>query len=231
MRKTEVTVALTRPFVFINSAMSADGKISTFERRQVKISGHNDLMRMDALRASSDAIMVGVGTILADDPSLRIKSDKLRKNRIERGLPENPLRVVMDSKARTPLESKVLGQGCILAVSQSASNERLTRLSTACEIVVSGLQEVNLGDLLDMLYNKGVRRLMVEGGATLNWSLIKNRLVDEINIFIGAMVIGGEDAPSLVGGEGFSLNFPRLKLESLKKIDDGVLIKWSTPDF
>ena len=211
--------------------MSADGKISTFERRQVKISGHNDLMRMDALRASSDAIMVGVGTILADDPSLRIKSDKLRKNRIERSLPENPLRVVMDSKARTPLESKVLGQGCILAVSQSASNERLTRLSTVCEIVVSGLQEVNLGDLLDMLYNKGVRRLMVEGGATLNWSLIKNRLVDEINIFIGAMVIGGEDAPSLVGGEGFSLNFPRLKLESLKKIDDGVLIKWSTPDF
>jgi len=186
---------------------------------------------MDALRASSDAIMVGVGTILADDPSLRIKSDKLRKNRIERSLPENPLRVVMDSKARTPLESKVLGQGCILAVSQSASNERLTRLSTVCEIVVSGLQEVNLGDLLDMLYNKGVRRLMVEGGATLNWSLIKNRLVDEINIFIGAMVIGGEDAPSLVGGEGFSLNFPRLKLESLKKIDDGVLIKWSTPDF
>jgi len=211
--------------------MSADGKISTFERRQVKISGHNDLMRMDALRASSDAIMVGVGTILADDPSLRIKSDKLRKNRIERSLPENPLRVVMDSKARTPLESKVLGQGCILAVSQSASNERLTRLSTVCEIVVSGLQEVNLGDLLDMLYNKGVRRLMVEGGATLNWSLIKNRLVDEINIFIGAMVIGGEDAPSLVGGQGFSLNFPRLKLESLKKIDDGVLIKWSTPDF
>ena len=211
--------------------MSADGKISTFERRQVKISGHNDLMRMDALRASSDAIMVGVGTILADDPSLRIKSDKLRKNRIERSLPENPLRVVMDSKARTPLESKVLGQGCILAVSQSASNERLTRLSTVCEIVVSGLQEVNLGDLLDMLYNKGVRRLMVEGGATLNWSLIRNGLVDEINIFIGAMVIGGEDAPSLVGGEGFSLNFPRLKLESLKKMDDGVLIKWSTPDF
>ncbi len=211
--------------------MSADGKISTSERRQIKISGHNDLIRMDALRASSDAIMVGIGTILTDDPSLRIKSDKLRKDRIERGLPENPLRVVMDSKARTPLESKVLGQGCILAVSQSASNERLTRLSTVCEIVVSGLQEVDLGDLLDKLYIKGVRRLMVEGGATLNWSLIKNGLVDEINIFIGAMVIGGEDAPSLVGGEGFSLNFPRLKLESLKKIDDGVLIKWSTPDF
>lgn len=210
--------------------MSADGKISNYERRQIKISGQNDLIRMDALRASSDAVMVGIGTILADNPSLRIKSETLRKNRIERGLPENPLRVVVDSKARIPPESSALGQGCIIAVSQSASNERLASLSKACEIIVSGLQEVDLINLLDMLYNKGVRRLMVEGGAALNWSLIKNRLVDEINTFIGAMVIGGNETPSLVGGEGFSLNFPRLKLESFKRMDDGILIKWSIID-
>jgi 2,5-diamino-6-(ribosylamino)-4(3H)-pyrimidinone 5'-phosphate reductase len=209
--------------------MSADGKISTFERRQIKISGHNDLIRMDALRASSDAIMVGVGSILADDPSLRIKSEELRKERIECGLPENPLRIVVDSIARTPLESRVLGQGCILAISQLASNERLTSLSKVCEIVVSGRQQVDLCTLLDLLYGKGVRKLMVEGGATLNWSLIKNGLVDEIDIYIGAIIIGGEDAPSLVGGEGFSSNFPRLRLESLEKMDDGVLIKWSIP--
>jgi 2,5-diamino-6-(ribosylamino)-4(3H)-pyrimidinone 5'-phosphate reductase len=210
--------------------MSADGKISSYKHRQIKISDQNDLMRMDALRASSDAVMVGIGTILADDPSLRIKSDTLRKNRIERSLPENPLRVIVDSQARTPLDSRVLGQGCIIAVSQSASIERLAHLSKVCEVIVSGLQEVNLLVLLDILYNKSVRRLMVEGGATLNWSFIKFGLVDEINIFIGPMVIGGDDAPSLVGGKGFSSNFPRLKLESFEKMDGGILIKWSIPD-
>ena len=72
---------MTRPFVFINSAMSADGKISTIDRRQVKISGREDLARVDRLRSDSDAVMVGVGTVLADDPGLGVKSDQLRRAR------------------------------------------------------------------------------------------------------------------------------------------------------
>ncbi|MCJ7443998.1 MAG: 2,5-diamino-6-(ribosylamino)-4(3H)-pyrimidinone 5'-phosphate reductase [Methanotrichaceae archaeon] len=222
---------MKRPFTFINSAMSADGKISSFQRCQIRISGSKDLARVEALRAGSDAIMVGVGTILADNPSLRVKSKKLRDTRIKLRQPENPLRVVVDSTARTPLESNVLDQGCILAVSQAASEERLASLSQACEVLVCGLRKVDLKSLLTILYEKGVRRLMIEGGATLNWSLIKNGLVDEIYIYIGAMLIGGENAPPLVGGKGFSFSFPRLKLESLEKMDDGALIKWSISNF
>ena len=74
MHKTKVAKALTRPFVFINSAMSADGKISSFERSQVRISGLADKARVDLLRAESDAVMVGVETVLSDDPGLRVKS-------------------------------------------------------------------------------------------------------------------------------------------------------------
>jgi len=81
--------------------MSADGKISSIEHKQVRISGQEDLARVDALRSDSDAVMVGVGTVLADDPGLRVKSDMLQKLRLERGKTENPLRVVADSMART----------------------------------------------------------------------------------------------------------------------------------
>lgn len=215
-----------RPHVFINSAMSADGKISSFLRRQVRISGSEDLLRVDRLRAESDAVMVGVGTVIADDPRLRVKSEALRSWRLERGMPENPLRVVADSRARTPLDAEVLGPGCIVAVSRSAHAARIDALSKRCEVVVCGEDRVDLRELLEMLYQRGVRRVMVEGGGTLNWSLIEHGLVDEICVFMGPMVIGGRDAPTLVDGRGFADNFQMLELISTERIDDGLLIKW-----
>ena len=102
---------MERPFTFINSAMSADGKISTKERKQVRISGSVDFSRMDELRASSDAVMVGIGTVLADDPSLTVKSEMLRANRKKSGRNENPIRVVVDSKARTPIDADIFKKG------------------------------------------------------------------------------------------------------------------------
>ncbi|MCX8207843.1 MAG: 2,5-diamino-6-(ribosylamino)-4(3H)-pyrimidinone 5'-phosphate reductase [Methanothrix sp.] len=217
---------MMRPYVFINSAMSADGKISSFLRRQVRISGSEDILRVDRLRAESDAVMVGVGTVIADDPKLRVKSGALRAWRLERGMPENPLRIVADSRARTPPDAEVLGPGCIIAVSRSAPTERINELSKRCEIAVCGEDRIDLRELMEMLYERGVRRLMVEGGGTLNWSLIEQGLVDEICVFVGPMVIGGRDAPTLVDGRGFAENFQKLELKSTEHIDDGILIKW-----
>ncbi|MGZ5539270.1 MAG: dihydrofolate reductase family protein, partial [Halobacteriota archaeon] len=88
-----------RPFVIINSAMSVDGKISTVARKQVRISGKEDMQRVDALKARTDAVMVGVGTVLADDPKLTVKSDILKHERVAKGRTENPLRIVVDSNA------------------------------------------------------------------------------------------------------------------------------------
>jgi 2,5-diamino-6-(ribosylamino)-4(3H)-pyrimidinone 5'-phosphate reductase len=217
---------MRRPFVFINSAISADGKISSVERRQVRISGKADLARVDALRAESDAVMVGVGTVLADDPGLRIKSGLLRRARIEACNPENPLRVVTDSLARTPLTAKVMGHGCIIATSAAAPDDRVAKLTQSCEMVFCGEKQVDLLDLLEVLHGKGVRRLMVEGGATLNWSLIKAGLVDELYVYIGAMIIGGKDAPTLMDGIGFTSGFPKLDLISLEHLDSGALMRW-----
>lgn len=210
--------------------MSADGKISSVQRRQVRISGKADLRRVDILRSESDAIMVGVGTVLADDPSLRLKSEQLRMERVALGKPEDPLRVVVDSLARTHPDAQVLGVGCIIAVSAAAPHERLAKLADRCELVQCGDEKVNLRELLSILHEKGVKRLMVEGGGTLNWSMVQEGLVDEIYVYIGAMIIGGKDAPTLMDGAGFASDFPRLKLHSFERLDDGVLLRWRLAD-
>jgi 2,5-diamino-6-(ribosylamino)-4(3H)-pyrimidinone 5'-phosphate reductase len=227
VHKTKVAESLTRPNVIINSAMSADGKISSFERRQVRISGQEDLTRVDLLRAESDAVMVGVGTVLADDPGLRVKSASSREARRAKGWPENPLRIIADSRARTPPSAKILGPGCIVAVTDSAPQERLNRLTSKCEIIVCGRERVDLHELFSRLFDRGIKRLMVEGGATLNWSLLKLGLVDELHVYVGAMLICGEDAPTLVDGQGFKDDFPRLTLSSVERLDGGVLLKWT----
>lgn len=220
---------MTRPFVFINSAMSADGKISSIQRCQVRISSREDLDRVDRLRAESDAVMVGIGTVLADDPRLRVKSDLLRQSRAKRGLPENPLRIVADSLARTPPSASVLGPGCLLAVSKSAPSDRLDNLSGKSEIICCGREKVDLEELFSRLFEMGIRRIMVEGGARLNWSLVNLGLVDEIHVYLGAMLIGGEGAPTLLDGVGYSEDFPRLSLSYVQRVDEGVLLKWTLP--
>ena len=220
-----------KPFVFINAAMSADGKISTVERRQTRISGERDFDRVDSLRAECDAIMVGIGTVLADNPSLTVKSEKRREERRKARKDENPLRIVVDNKARTPVDAEILNKGegkRIIAVSKQAIVEDVERLGEKAEILICGKEEVNLKNLLYLLWQRGVSRLMVEGGATLNWSLISQGLVDEIYTYVGNMIIGGENAPTLVDGRGFVVEDAMVKLEllSAEKMDEGILLRW-----
>lgn len=221
-----------RPFVFINAAISADGKIATIDRRQTRISGSLDFDRMDELRASSDAIMVGIGTVISDNPSLTVKSKERKEKRISLGHEENPVRIVVDSKARIPIRADIFlkGEGKrIIAVSRSAHVENVNGLSKLAQIICTGEKSVDLEKLLYELKERGINRLMVEGGATLNWALISKGLVDEIYTFVGNIIIGGKTAPTLVDGEGCTSDFCRLALISCEKLEDGVLIKWKLP--
>ncbi|PWB52288.1 MAG: 2,5-diamino-6-(ribosylamino)-4(3H)-pyrimidinone 5'-phosphate reductase [Candidatus Methanoperedenaceae archaeon] len=218
-----------RPFVFINAAMSADGKIATIKRKQTRISGSLDFDRMDELRASSDAIMVGIGTVVSDNPSLTVKSKERKEKRRADGLLENPSRIVVDSMARIPVDSDIFlkGEGkCIIAVSENAPAEKVRRLSNLADIICVGEKNVDLVKLLSELKDRGINRLMVEGGATLNWGLISNGLVDEIYTFVGNIIIGGKTAPTLVDGEGCACDFCRLALITCERLEDGVLLKW-----
>ncbi|ATU07744.1 2,5-diamino-6-(ribosylamino)-4(3H)-pyrimidinone 5'-phosphate reductase [Methanohalophilus portucalensis] len=218
------------PFTYINAAMSIDGKISTRQRCQVRISGDVDFERMDELRASSDAVMVGIGTVLADDPSLTVKSDEKRAKRLAKGLDENPVRIVVDSKARIPTDADILRKGAgkiIIAVSESAAFDRVESLRKKAMVIMTGGDQVDLPELLSVLDEMGIKSLMVEGGAGLNWGLVKNGLVEEIYSFIGNLIIGGSNAPTLIDGDGFDeADMPTCSLISAEKMEDGVLLKW-----
>lgn len=219
------------PYTFINAAMSADGKISTYKHKQVRISGANDFERVDHLRASADAVMVGIGTVLADDPSLTVKSRDLRRNRKESNRFENPARIVVDSMARTPIDADIFKKGegeRIIAVSETAPSDRVEKLKKKAMIITVGRDRVDLVALMSRLKELGIGTLMVEGGATLNWSLISMGLVDEVFTYIGALFLGGKDAPTLVDGAGFADNTDAsgLELVSLEQMDNGVLIRW-----
>ena len=218
-----------RPFIFINAAMSADGKIATIERKQTRISGSIDFDRLDELRATSDAIMVGIGTVLCDNPSLTVKSAQRREKRRSQGLDETPARIVVDSMARTPLDADIFKKGSgkkIIAITESAPRKKVQELSKKAEIIVSGEETVNPEKLLAELKLRGINHLMVEGGATLNWGLISKGLVDDIYTFIGNIIIGGRSAPTFVDGDGFVNEFCRLSLISCEKVEEGVLLRW-----
>lgn len=216
-----------RPFIFINIAASADGKISDERRKQMKISSEKDFKRVDRLRASCDAIMVGIGTVLSDNPRLTIKDDKLRKEREKNGLTANPLRVIVDSRCRIPPDSETLNDEAhtVVVVAEIADPERVSEIRKKAEVIVSGKDRVNLKNLVKRLYEHGIRKMMVEGGGTLNSGLLHEKLVDEIFVYHGNTIIGGKDSPTVV--DGYSFNPPlKLKLLEFKKLGDGLLVRW-----
>jgi len=220
-----------RPYVIVNVAMSADGKISTRERRQVRISGKQDFIRVDRLKAGCDAVMVGIGTVLADDPSLTVKSEECLTYRRKQGWDDHPVRIVVDSTARIPPEASVLHKGegrRVIAVSGKAESAKIAVLKKKATVLVCGEVEVDLPELMDELGLMGIQRIMVEGGGTLIAGLIRAGLVHEINTYIGNILIGGKDAPTFSDGEGFidESSFPRLSLLEVRPIEDGILLRW-----
>ncbi|NYB26652.1 MAG: 2,5-diamino-6-(ribosylamino)-4(3H)-pyrimidinone 5'-phosphate reductase [Methanobacteriaceae archaeon] len=209
-----------KPHVILNSAMTLDGKIAT-RTGSSEISGPEDLLRVHQLRRKLDAIMVGVNTVLEDDPRLTVH--KFQPDESDSSLREfdNPLRVITDSKARTPLNSRVLNQeaGTLIAVSQKAPGERVKALRDKgrnVDVILAGEARVDLAILMDELAQRGVRSLLLEGGSTLNFSMLQAGLVDEVRVCIAPMIAGGVGAKTLAGGEGVDYMKDAFKLE-LKK--------------
>ncbi len=221
-----------RPYVIINVAGSIDGKISDSGRRQIRISDEDDFRRVDRLRAFSDGIMVGIGTVLSDDPSLTVKSESLRYFRKIMGKEENPVRIVVDSRCRISLNSMLLTHGegkRILAVSERADKKKIKILGKKypfLKIITTGKDRVDLKVLMERLWKMGIKRLLVEGGGEINYSLLNLGLVDEIRCFIGGMIIGGKDAPTMVDGDGFRNNFPVFRLFDIRRTEKGVILIW-----
>lgn len=219
--------------VVVNAAMSVDGKLSSRRREQIRISGPDDFDRVDRIRADVDGVMVGIGTVLADDPQLTVDDPDRQQRRHNNGRPPNPARVVVDSSGRTPPDGRICNDTApsYILLSEAAPAERRTALREAgAELIVAGEERVDLPAALDGLETAGMDRLLVEGGGEVIFSMMDNGLVDELTVFVGSLCIGGRDAPTLADGEGFVENFPRLSLKNVEQVDDGVVLSYIVSD-
>jgi len=167
--------------------------------------------------------------VLADDPSLTVDDPDRIAARHERGDSSQPARVIADSRARTPPDACVLDDEAetYLLVGERAAGEKVERLERhGATVIATGHDRVDLSTGLDVLESQGIDRLMVEGGGELIFSLFDAGLVDELSVFVGPMVIGGRDAPTLADGDGFLEEFPDLELIGVERMDGGVLLQW-----
>jgi len=208
----------SRPYVIISGAVSIDGKIASRTGKS-NLSTKKDLIRVHKLRTTVDAILVGKNTVDIDDPRLTIRFSK----------GNNPIRIILDPRASIHPDSKVVKTArsipTILVVSEDASAKTEKFTQAGLEVIRCGRKKINLKRLLRILKNKGINRILVEGGGITNWNFFKERLVDELIITITPHILGGDTAISLVGGMGFdNISSYSLKLKKLKKVNDEVIL-------
>lgn len=218
-------VTLKRPYVYLKLAMSLDGRIATRSGHSKWITSEQSRVKTHRLRDRVCAIMVGIETILADNPFLT--------TRLTGRTGRDPVRIVADSNLRTPLDANIFNQtspsGVILATRSNPPSRLKARLEKkgAKIIQTSGSNKVDLKDLLSNLYQMGITSLLIEGGARLAWGALEARIVDRCVFFYAPIIIGGKSAPSGVSGIGINRleEAPRLVEMRSSKVGPDILVE------
>ncbi len=201
----------SRPHIILSAAISLDGKIAT-RNGDSKFSSKLDKIRVHKLRSKVDGILIGTNTLLRDNPILTVRYSK----------GENPTRIILDSRGTIPSNSRII-KTCknvptIIAVSKKITKKNLERLRKyPIDIIISGEKKVNLKQVLKKIVKRKIKKLLVEGGGTVNWELIRQGFFDEVIITVTPFLIGGKDAINLVQGTGFAKIKKSSKLK-LKKV-------------
>ncbi len=201
-----------RPYTIMVSEVTIDGKLTlrkgVSSKEIMKYMDEEAVRYLHELRAKVDGIMVGAETIRTDNPFLTVRHVEGK----------NPTRIVPTSKANIPLDANILQKHAptIIFTSSEAPEEKVKALEEKVEVVRCGKEKINVLRMMEILYSKGIKNLIVEGGSTLNWELIKYGLIDEIRLIHMPFIVGGTDTPTLVGGEGFSSfdEIPKAKLRA-----------------
>ncbi len=223
---------MERPFVCINMAMTADGKITSAAREAARFTSPHDRKNMDRLRAEADAVLIGAGTLRAENPPLGVRDEGMRAYRRSLGKPEGLLNVVVTASARLDPGAAFFREGAsagrIVATVEEIEDEKLRPLLGKAEVWKLGRGRVDLAELLRRLRSRGVGLLLVEGGGELNWGLVKDGLVDELYVTVAPSLLGGRSAPTLLEGEGFPLaGRRRLELLELGRQGDEVYCRYA----
>jgi 5-amino-6-(5-phosphoribosylamino)uracil reductase len=214
------------PHVLLKCAMSLDGYLDDATDERLLLSSPEDFAHVDAERATVDAILVGATTIRKDNPRLMIRSPALRAQRLAGGLPETPIKVSITATGDLDGALPFFTAGdCekIVYTSPGAFDQAQARLSNVATIVAfSGLPE-----LLSDLHDRGVRRLMVEGGNTVHTQFLLAGLVDELQISVAPFFVGDPTAPRFVGAGPFPFDKDhRLTLSSVSQHGDCALLRY-----
>ena len=215
---------MLRPEVIVNCAASIDGKTALPDGKPLSLSTKSDFRRVHELRNSCDAILVGVGTVIADDPSLRVKPEFVKA-------PRKVLRIVLDSKGMTPKGARVLDGTIPTLVATAKDGSRTEALEDArtrgVDTVEMGEGRVDLKALLEELGRRGLRKVLVEGGGTVVWAFLDAGLVDHLMVFQRNIVVGGK-GPSVAAGDGASSEGTTVTMDlvGMENMEDGVLFHY-----
>jgi len=202
--------------------MSADGKIALPSRGQLRISSDKDIKRMYKLLNECDAVLVGIGTVLSDDPKLIVKEKYVKH-------PRQPIRVILDVHCKTPEDALVVSQAAktLIITGEKCSKKYGDNVKIIeCETDENGLIDLNV--LLKLLYERGIKTLLVGGGGTVIWNFLKQKLVDDLYVYVGPIIIGGKNTPTLADGAGISGADELISLEisGISRLGPGILVHY-----
>ncbi|MET8982162.1 dihydrofolate reductase family protein [Streptomyces sp. NPDC004539] len=212
------------PYVLLSAAVSLDGYLDDTSPDRLLLSSPADFDRVDEVRASSDAILIGAGTIRADNPRLLVNSPDRRAARLAEGRPEYPLKVTVTASGDLDPDAHFWhtgGEKIVYTTDPGA--RRVTELGIAAGVVPLG-PELDWHRLLGDLYGRGVRRLMVEGGGTIHTQLLRAGLADELQLVLAPLFVGDPKAPRLFGPGAYQEG--RLTLVGTRRIEDVVLMTY-----
>jgi 5-amino-6-(5-phosphoribosylamino)uracil reductase len=218
-----------RPYVVLSVAASIDGYIDDNNPERLYLSNEADFDRVDEVRAGVDAVLIGASTVRRDNPKLRIRSQERRDRRLAAGLPELPLKVTISSKGDLDPESKFFTTEDVeklVYVPSDAVPTATERLGEVAMVVGAG-NPLDLRSVLADLSNRGVHRLMVEGGGHVHTQFLTAELVDEIHLAVAPFFVGDPDAPRLVVAGDFPQDFRnRMNLADVQQIGDIAFLRY-----
>jgi len=204
--------------------MTVDGKIAT-KTGNSTVSSTEDLRRVHSIRSSVDGIMIGISTVLIDNPRLTARLTSIH------GLGEEPTRIIIDSTARIPLESRILQSAhrtkTIIAVTKRACITRIKNIqSTGAMIMTAGTKNVDLRTVFAELKKMGFKKILVEGGGEINWSVLRLGIANELIVTLSPRIVGGRSATTIVEGYGYSKMSEgiKMKLKKIVKKDAGEIV-------
>ena len=223
-----------RPYTILSCGVSLDGYLDSATDERLMLSNDADFDRVDEVRSENDAILVGAGTVRRDNPALLIRSEDRRKSRVDQGLPETPAKVTVTATGDLDPEAQFFANGdCEKFVyCESSSFSPARTMLAGVATIVDGGPTVTMSAVSEDLHERGVRRLMVEGGGTIHTQFLTEGVADELQIVVAPLFVGDSRAPRFVGdGEFPWCAEHRAALIEVRPIGDVVLLRYALSEW